>query len=305
MTFFPFVFSFFIFFQILYFQRIKANGTVRTWGSNFFGQLGNESYVKPNFPVEVVGLSDVIQISAGESHSLALLSNIFYFKFFLCRITQETSLFHSTLFLGNGSAKAWGNNRDGQLGDGTSVNSHSPTSVLGLTKNIIQISGGGFHSLAIAFQMEGKTNEKNVGLIVGIVISLFFILFTLSVVIFYIMKKRKKNRKSSSSSVLQFMDDIELIEIGNEKEKMNEFEGVWKGKYTGKEVLLQKLNDSELKLQERIYQHIGRHPTILDLFGIYSERKDKFLVLEFIPSSLSKYLSDNRDQVTNNTLFQL
>ena len=58
-----------------------------------------------------------------------------------------TASAHS-LVLNNGSAWAWGDNRDGQLGDGDTTDSSTPLAVAGLNK-IISIAGGGSHSLAV------------------------------------------------------------------------------------------------------------------------------------------------------------
>src|SRR4051794_12368838 len=47
---------------------------------------------------------------------------------------------------------AWGNNGDGQLGNGTSSlfdGNPTPTPVLGISSNVSAIAAGGYHSLAI------------------------------------------------------------------------------------------------------------------------------------------------------------
>jgi hypothetical protein len=48
------------------------DGTVRAWGSNDSGQLGDGTTTNRSAPVLVSGLSGVIAIGAGEGHSLAL-----------------------------------------------------------------------------------------------------------------------------------------------------------------------------------------------------------------------------------------
>lgn len=73
---------------------LKSNGTVWTWGTNIQGLLGNGSNMTDSpIPVQVSGLLDVVDISAGGSHVLALKSD--------------------------GSVWAWGMNWSGQLGNGT------------------------------------------------------------------------------------------------------------------------------------------------------------------------------------------
>lgn len=102
---------------------LLENRTVKAWGDNHEDQLGDgkESYESPD-PVAVHDLSDVTAISAGEYHSLALLED--------------------------GKVMAWGSNRSGQLGDGTTETRDVPVEVHGLS-NVIAISAGGEGSLAL------------------------------------------------------------------------------------------------------------------------------------------------------------
>lgn len=104
------------------------DGTVRAWGNNEYGQLGDETNTTSNVPVIVKAtdgsgfLTNVIAIAAGGFHSLALLID--------------------------GLVLAWGNNESGQLGDGFNISSNIPVPVSGLT-NSVTIAGGGDHSLEI------------------------------------------------------------------------------------------------------------------------------------------------------------
>lgn len=52
-----------------------ANGTVRCWGDNSFGQLGDGTQTNRNTPVLVQGLTNVLAITAGDEHTCALLAN--------------------------------------------------------------------------------------------------------------------------------------------------------------------------------------------------------------------------------------
>jgi RHS repeat-associated protein len=77
---------------------LLSNGTVKAWGRNELGELGNggggESS-ESSVPVAVSGLTGVKAISAGDSHSMALLTN--------------------------GTVMDWGSNQTGQLGTGTTT----------------------------------------------------------------------------------------------------------------------------------------------------------------------------------------
>ena len=52
-----------------------SNGTVRAWGWNQYGQLGNGDKSSSNSPVPVVGLTGVSAVAAGNSFGLALKSD--------------------------------------------------------------------------------------------------------------------------------------------------------------------------------------------------------------------------------------
>ncbi|MGD9831232.1 MAG: hypothetical protein AB7U92_00625 [Piscinibacter sp.] len=101
---------------------LLADGTVRAWGANGAGQLGDGTTTDRNAPVAVAGLSQVIAIAAGTDHSLALRSD--------------------------GSVWAWGSNANGKLGDGSSTDRPLPTATL-LTSGITAIAAGGMNSLAL------------------------------------------------------------------------------------------------------------------------------------------------------------
>jgi uncharacterized protein (TIGR03437 family) len=101
---------------------LKSDGTVRAWGDNQYGELGNGSTVSSNVPVQVADLSGVVAIAGGFYHSLALKSD--------------------------GTVWAWGDNQYGELGIGTTVNSTVPVQVTGLP-DVVAIAGGLYHSLAL------------------------------------------------------------------------------------------------------------------------------------------------------------
>ncbi len=112
--------------------ELLEGGTVMAWGTDGDGRLGtgtlngpetcSNQYSCSRVPIEVKGLSGVTAISAGRYHSLALLSN--------------------------GTVMAWGDNREGQLGNGTTENTGVPTLVPGLS-GVTAIAAGGEYSLAL------------------------------------------------------------------------------------------------------------------------------------------------------------
>ncbi len=104
------------------------DGSVVAWGYDNYGQLGDNSIVSSSVPVQVVDganlkLSGVIAIAAGLDHSLALKSD--------------------------GTLWAWGYNGYGQLGLGTTIDSHVAVQVPGLA-SLDRILAMGNHSVAFS-----------------------------------------------------------------------------------------------------------------------------------------------------------
>lgn len=85
---------------------LRSDGTVRAWGYNAYGQVGDGSTTTRAVPVTVTGLGNVASIATGLSHSLAIKND--------------------------GTYWAWGQNNMGQLGDGTVVNRTLPVQVSGI-----------------------------------------------------------------------------------------------------------------------------------------------------------------------------
>jgi alpha-tubulin suppressor-like RCC1 family protein len=106
-----------------YSLALLSDGTAMAWGEDRAGQLGDGSIARgKEMPVAVSGLAGATAIAAGGEHSLALL--------------------------GNGSVVAWGEDKDGELGNGTAGEpSDVPVAVSGLSQ-VVGIAAGGFHDLA-------------------------------------------------------------------------------------------------------------------------------------------------------------
>lgn len=101
---------------------VKQDGTVWTWGSNYYGQLGDGTTVEHSTPAQVIGLGDVIGVSTGYSHALAVKRD--------------------------GTMWAWGDNSYGQLGDLTTTTRLTPVQVCNLG-NIAKVAAGSYHNIAI------------------------------------------------------------------------------------------------------------------------------------------------------------
>ncbi|GEM_PF-7077497 len=156
------------------------DGTVKCWGSNSSGQLGDGTLNTISIPTAVPGLSNIIDIATGSSHTCVLISdgtvkcfgdnsenqvgiaNTEYCTMYggyciktptlvsgLSGVTQlSLGRYHSCALLNNSTIKCWGNNGSGQLGDGTTTKRISPVLVSGIS-NAIKIKLGYFFSCAI------------------------------------------------------------------------------------------------------------------------------------------------------------
>lgn len=103
---------------------VTTAGSVKCWGDNEFGQLGNGRVTASKVPVDVTGLSTgVVSLAIGYRHACALT--------------------------GAGDAKCWGDNSTGQLGNNSSTSSSVPVDVYGLAASVASVVAGGNHTCAV------------------------------------------------------------------------------------------------------------------------------------------------------------
>lgn len=101
---------------------IKTDGTLWSWGENGVGQLGDGTVILKSSPIQVGSLATWSLISGGKTGS-----------FFMAIKTD-------------GTLWAWGNNANGQIGDGTAVRRSSPVQIGALT-NWNTVAVGSRHSV--------------------------------------------------------------------------------------------------------------------------------------------------------------
>src|SRR5262249_32667319 len=89
-----------------YSAGLLAGGTVRTWGTNTQGELGDGTLTQRTTPVEVGGGRNFVEVDAGVSHA--------------CGVTSS------------GSVYCWGYDVNGALGIGNTEERWAPSKITGL-----------------------------------------------------------------------------------------------------------------------------------------------------------------------------
>ncbi len=114
-----------------------SDGTVAAWGSNTYGQLGDNTTTQRNVPVAVNTASGVSAL-------------------FGKTVVAVAACFHSLALCSDGTVSAWGNNSSGRLGDNTTTQRNVPVAVntaSGVSalfgKTVMAIAASGSHSLAL------------------------------------------------------------------------------------------------------------------------------------------------------------
>ncbi|MCU1496874.1 MAG: regulator of chromosome condensation, partial [Acidimicrobiales bacterium] len=103
---------------------VTTAGGAKCWGGNASGQLGNGSNTPSTTPVDVTGLaSGVASVATTSNHS--------------CAVTT------------GGGVKCWATNGNGQLGNGSTIQSRTPVDVTGLTAGAASVATGASHSCAM------------------------------------------------------------------------------------------------------------------------------------------------------------
>ncbi len=158
---------------------LKSDGTVWTWGDNYYGQLGDgSSDSSSDAPVQVSGLAKITAITTGDFHTLALKSDGTVWAWGRNNFSQlgdysswptrtmpvqvvgpKASGFlaevaaiagggsHTVALKSDGTVWTWGSNGNGQLGDGTTADSATPVQVIVLTGVVSSARAADIHTL--------------------------------------------------------------------------------------------------------------------------------------------------------------
>jgi alpha-tubulin suppressor-like RCC1 family protein len=142
---------------------VTSEGSVWCWGSNADGQLGTTSVTMSETPLEVPAVSGAVSVVTGASHTCVLTSagsvwcwgnnaegeagngttsataaptalpSSSFGGATVTAISTAAAAFHTCALTSAGTVYCWGDNADGQLGNGTTANSPSPVQVSGIS----------------------------------------------------------------------------------------------------------------------------------------------------------------------------
>jgi alpha-tubulin suppressor-like RCC1 family protein len=153
---------------------VTLSGAVKCWGGDNWGQLGDGAKVPSFAPVTVAGLPSSLSVVAGGAHTCAFTSGgeiacwgmnergalgdgstvespvpkgVVGLPSGVLGITSGS--LHTCAITASGGAACWGYNEMGQLGNGTTTDSHVPFEVEGLSAGVVGVTGGYMHSCAI------------------------------------------------------------------------------------------------------------------------------------------------------------
>ncbi len=101
---------------------VVVDGTIKCWGYNWRGELGNGTTVDSSTPVSAIGVNSALAVSTNNSRTCAVLFD--------------------------GTMKCWGYNANGELGNGSTTDVSVPVSVVGIS-NATAVSIGESHTCAL------------------------------------------------------------------------------------------------------------------------------------------------------------
>jgi alpha-tubulin suppressor-like RCC1 family protein len=153
---------------------VMNDGTIKCWGDNEYGKLGNGTTESSLTPVSVSGINDAIAVAAGQMFTCAItrsggvkcwgdsieLGNnrigdssvpvdVTGLSSGVRSISAGTN--HACALTSGGGLKCWGNSLSGGLGFSETdlyAGGDIPADVVGLTSNVVAVSAGGRHTCA-------------------------------------------------------------------------------------------------------------------------------------------------------------
>jgi alpha-tubulin suppressor-like RCC1 family protein len=156
------------------FFRTQSDGSVRGWGQNSGGELGDGSATNRSSPVLLTGFDPAVDVASGAQHTIGRRSDGSVYgtgqnasgqigtPIFTNRTTPAVVSGlasgvsaiaagdnHSVVLKTDGTVWAFGDNASGQLGNPPPTDSGTPLAVQGLTGTFTAVAAGANHGLAL------------------------------------------------------------------------------------------------------------------------------------------------------------
>jgi alpha-tubulin suppressor-like RCC1 family protein len=167
---------------------LLANATVQCWGANYAGQLGTGTLSPSSSPVAVAGIDNAVAIAAGFDHNCAVIAGgnlkcwgrgvegqlgnagvqnsstpVDVLLNSNRVVAVRGGLQHTCAVLEIGIVECWGNDGNGQLGNGLVLGTFSSPVTVGSVSDSIAISTGYRHSCAVLGDGEARCWGLNDG----------------------------------------------------------------------------------------------------------------------------------------------
>ena len=167
---------------------LLADGTVRTFGQNTFGALGDNTTTDRETPVPVFGISSsATAVACGYQHTVVLLANgtvrtfgqnsygnlginvnggtrqtpVQVFGISSSAVAVEGGQYHTAVLLADGTVRTFGRNNFGQLGDNTATQRDAPVQVFGISSSATSIACGNYFTAVLLADGTVRTFGNN------------------------------------------------------------------------------------------------------------------------------------------------
>ena len=173
---------------------LLANGTVRTFGKNDYGQVGVNDTTSRLTPVQVWGISSsATAVACGDGHTAVLLADGTVRTFgrnefgqlgvndttsrltpvTVLNITSATAIAcggngHTVVLLADGTVRTFGYNNNGQLGVNDTTSRQTPVQVFGISSSAVAVACGFYHTTVLLTDGTVRTFGKNANAQLGL-----------------------------------------------------------------------------------------------------------------------------------------
>ena len=165
---------------------LLSDSTVRTFGQNTYGQLGDNTTVNKLTPVQVLNIVSAMAVAAGRFHTAVLLVGGTVMTIGnnssgqlgidvaggtratpvqVLNITSATAVacggYHTSVLLANGTVRAFGANAQGQLGVNDTTTRQTPVQVWNISSSAVAVASGALYTAVLLADGTVVTSGSN------------------------------------------------------------------------------------------------------------------------------------------------